>query len=259
MATKYLQFDFKESKFYEYSKKEKEGFKEHENTAGVISYRELAFSGVTGKLMSVSVSDSKIGKQLRTTLHDGEDYIHCDLPLFDQKGGIKNYAQSVILCLGNMKKGKDYTLFPYHMTAEDQKKFDEENDRNIKVSYRDKRAVSIKLDNKKKEKVSWYLSFSEDADKKIRIPKLKWKKTKSEFKEAKELPTGKSVKKQTNFILEELSRCIKGHLKQEKNEKENPNPPEKNKKKSDKKSDKKSEKKGKEKINTEDLPWKNKN
>ena len=245
MSTKYLQFDFKESKFYEYSKEEQDDFKEHTNTVGVVSYRKLAYKGVTGELVSVSVSDSKIGKQLRTTLNDGENFLNCDLPLFDQKGRIKDYAQSLILCLGNMKRDTEYTLFPYHMTGEDMKKYDEENNREVRDKYRDIRRVSIKTDG---NKIPWYLSFSDDAKKKIRIPKLAWEKA-NKFAES-ETPTSASVKEQTNFILNELARCIEGHLKQEDKDTSSKQEDKKPKNKVEKKSDNKSDK-----ITMEDLPW----
>ena len=51
MATRYLQLDWKSSNLYEYSKTEKEDFKEETSSKGNVSYRKYENKGITGEFI----------------------------------------------------------------------------------------------------------------------------------------------------------------------------------------------------------------
>lgn len=221
MATRYLQLDWKSSNLFEYSKTEKDGFEKHESSEGNTSYRKYEKKGITGKLLNAGVRDSKIGQQLGLAFkEDDGNIVVIQFGLFDQKGQVSNnYPESIIAHLGNLKSGETYTIYPYNLDADTQRKYDQETEgREERAKYYDRRAVSFKQNG---EKVSTYLSYKEGD--KLSIPRLDWKEDR--FNKGKKKPTATSIEEKNNFLLAELERAVDGHLAYEANNDTNSNTP----------------------------------
>ena len=209
MATRYLQLDWKSSNLYEYSKTEKEDFKEETSSKGNVSYRKYENKGITGELLNVGVKDSNIGPQLKLAFKTPNgDTVVTQFNLFDQKGQVDNtYPESIIVHLGNLVKGQSYTMYPYNLDAATQKKYDETTEgREVRVKYYDKRAVSFKIDG---VKVKSFLTYAEGQA--TSVPRLTWKK-KMIGGEEKNRPSAVSIEAKDDFLNEALTAAVTGHL-----------------------------------------------
>ena len=215
----YLQVDFKTGTAFQYSGSHKEGFEEHTNSKGDVSYRKYFKKGVFGTLQNASVRDSKIGPQLQIALKVGDEYTYLQTSLHDQKGNIADFAESLIRFLPNLEKGKDYRFFPYVLTAENQRKYDVEQGKEPRKKYYDSRGFSIKLADLTTltvtDKVEAAIGYNKPEEKdEAKIPAIEWEDGATEGKKVPE-PVSVAIKKK--FLTAQLKEATEGHLKYEDN------------------------------------------
>jgi len=105
MANKYLQIEFKSGNLFEYSKEQKEGFEEHKNSKGNVSYRKYYKEGIFGVYKGTTLRDTDFGKEVSIFMVDGNgDNNFISFPLFDQSKNIAAYAESLITVLPSMEQ-----------------------------------------------------------------------------------------------------------------------------------------------------------
>jgi len=123
MKKHYLDIDYKDNCFYEYSAEEQEGFTKHTSSSGKVSYRKLYTAGVFGVLQSVSVIDTKYqGQKLSLRLLNGDDLYFAGFPMYDQRGDIDNkFTEPLIATLPNMEKNQAYRIYPWAMESDTKK------------------------------------------------------------------------------------------------------------------------------------------
>ena len=115
----YLQVEFKTGNLFEFSKEEKDGFEDHKNTKGTVSWRRYQKEGVYGIYRGTSIRETNFGKELSihvVTLEGDNCYI--SLPLFTQDKSIAPYAESFIAVMESVEKDFVYRFFPYAMERE---------------------------------------------------------------------------------------------------------------------------------------------
>lgn len=228
--SKYLQLEFSSGLFFEYSKDKKEGFEKFKSTTGKKSFRKYYEDGVTGELQSLSLRDSKIGKQISFCLKNKKELMYVSVPLLDQKSNVGSYAESAIKFLPNLKKEMKITIKGYNFK-------DDDGYSKIGLTF---------TDAKSDEKIERALSNSYYKDEKLvkgDIPAIEWK----EKKGVGNRPTAKSLDKKDEYLLEVLDKATKDlAYKKDDNNKE-----EKTSKK-DKKKDKKKNKEEKPEKNKEE-------
>lgn len=211
MAKIYLQLDYSNSEMYEYSKTEKEGYVPYTSSTGNTTYRKHYPKGVYGTLLNVGVRESNYGDNLQVSLKNGEDFVHLQFGLYDQKGNIENrYAESLIRYIPNMKKGEGYRIFPYKISAEDQKKQDVEQGNEVRGKYYDLTGVSVKYADVEAETVSdkvepalLYAGSGGDV-----IPRVEWKENRA----GKKMPDPVALAQKNDFLLDKLMEAVEGHL-----------------------------------------------
>lgn len=169
MANFYLQIEYATGKLFEYSKDKKDGFVEHTNTKGAVTYRRYFDKGLYGTLKSIEKRDSNFGEQLNVGVTDvdgNNNYI--SIPLFDGQNNIATYAEGFIQNLKGLQIGEDYRIFPYAIVTEDGK-------------YTN-RGISIKKANLSAQTVSdqvekYTNSYTDKEGKKVvgDIPAVEWK------------------------------------------------------------------------------------
>lgn len=113
-----MSLDYRSGHLFEHSKDPKEGFEQHTNTKGAVSYRRYHPYGVEGVLNSVSVRDGSFGKELSLAL-DGGTYIN--FGLYDQKGSVDQNAEEVIKILPMLNKGQNIKIAPFRFKPQDSK------------------------------------------------------------------------------------------------------------------------------------------
>lgn len=174
MNKHYLDLDYKNMCFYEYSGSPKEGFEEHTNGAGKVSYRKLYKKGVFGILQSVSVVKTDRGHILSFRMLLNDDLYLASFPLYDQKGTFDNrFIEPLIPMLANMRKEGAYRIFPWSMESTTSTK----KDGSPRMMY----GVSVKeanLDN---------LTVGEGDEGKIQ-PTFRRRKKEEKFDATKHLP-----------------------------------------------------------------------
>lgn len=138
MEKHYLDIDFKNNCFYEYSKVAREGFESQTNSAGKESFVKLYNKGVFGTLESMQVVDTKYqGKKLVLRLLNGDDVYLAGFQMYDQRGNFDNrFVEPLISMIPNLVKGQAYRVFPWAMESETYKT----RNGKFKVNY----GVSIK-------------------------------------------------------------------------------------------------------------------
>jgi hypothetical protein len=120
LSKNYLQLEFGSGLFFEYSKEPKEGYEQHTSKNNNVSYRKYYRKGVTGVLDSVTIYEGKFGQQISISLKSGDDIYYVPIDIYDQKGQVDTYAESVIKFLPNLNKGMEITIFPYNFTPENE-------------------------------------------------------------------------------------------------------------------------------------------
>jgi hypothetical protein len=122
MANRYLQIEFKSGNLFEYSKDQKEGFEEHKNSKGNLSYRKYHKSGIYGIYKGTTIRDTDFGKEVSVHMVDSDNVNNfINFPLFDQSKNIAAYAESLITVLPAMQQDYVYRILPYSMEKEGSK------------------------------------------------------------------------------------------------------------------------------------------
>jgi len=158
----YLKIEYSTGKVYEYSKDEKEGFEKHTSEKGKETYRRYFPRGVYGTLRGVTIREVEFNgtktKEVSVAMRDkDQNNVYLNLPLFDGKKNITDYAEGVISYLGGLTQRNEYRIYPFNIPNENNPKYSTVG-------------VSIKTANLETEKVD------EDSD----LPKLKKSYTKKD-------------------------------------------------------------------------------
>lgn len=207
MNKHYLDIDYGNMCFYEYSADEKAGFEEHTNTAGKVSYRKLYKKGVYGVLQSVNIVDTKFkGKVLSFRMILGEDLYLATFSLYDQRGNLDNrLIEPLIAMLPNMVKEQAYRIYPWALESDTPRadgsprmrygvSVKEANLDKMEVIEGDEAKVKPKFKRRKKE---------EKFDAKIHVPDLEFKEKLGSWR-----PTAVSVEAKQDFLIELLESSL---------------------------------------------------
>lgn len=207
MEKHFLDIDYGNMCFYEYSATEKAGFEEHKTEAGKVSYRKLYKKGVYGILQSVSIVDTKFkGKVLSFRMLLGDDLFLASFSLFDQRGNLDNrFIEPLITMLPNMKKEQAYRIYPWSMESDTPKA-----NGNIRMMY----GVSVKeadLDNLtvgKDDEGKIFPKYKrckkdEEFNADVHIPQLEFKEKLGTWK-----PTAVSVEVKQDFLTDLLESSL---------------------------------------------------
>jgi len=186
----YLQLDKTQGSFYVYSKEEKDGYKKHESTTGKVSYRKYFDKGVTGKLDSVTIYESDYGKQISMSIVNDNEQYYAPVEIFDQRGNVNLYAESLIKFLPLLEKQQSIVLYPYRFIPEG--------------STYSKAGVSITINGEKQKSAvtnSYYTKEGElvAGD----IPAVKWVE-----KLGKKSPSAASLEAKDDYLLAMLETAV---------------------------------------------------
>lgn len=182
MKKEYLQLSFKDGKFYAYSKTQEDEYVEHKSSTGNVTYRKY-YDNVSGALESVSMVKTDLGEKisLRFKTVSGDVQI-AQFNIFDSKGNVDRFAESLVSFLPNLQKGGVYILSAYNFIPE-------------KEQYA-KVGVSIKDENG--AKVERALSNSYYKEGKLvegDIPAIEWVE-----KRGKKMPSASSLEAKTDYL-----------------------------------------------------------
>lgn len=124
----YLKIDYSTAKVFEYSKEEKEGYEKHTSEKGNVSYRKYYPRGVYGVLRGVTIREVEFSgaktKELSVAMRDKEsNNIYLNIPLFDAKKNITDYAEGMISYLGGLTQGETYRIYPFNIPNKDNPKY----------------------------------------------------------------------------------------------------------------------------------------
>lgn len=191
--TNYIQ-SYYDGQLFQYSKDAKEGYQEHTNSKGKVSYRKYFNKGVEGELVSVELRKNEYlnnREELRFKLSDvGEEYI-IDFPVLNNNGDeVDDFVEAIVRQLPNMNKGERYNINNWRMN-----KGDVVNDEVVKYTNS---GVTIKKDG---EKIGYALSYVTDNNPEGDIPKLEWKEI-----AGKNRPTAASKEAKLVFLYETLKK-----------------------------------------------------
>lgn len=179
----YLNLEFGSGNFFEYSKEEKDGYEKHVSSKGNTSYRKYFKDGVSGVIESVSVYDGKFGTQISMNIKNGDDVYYTPVDLYDQRGNVSTFGESLIKLLPNLNKGDNATVRGYNFTPEGEK-------------YA-KIGVSIKVDDKKVKSAFTNAYYKDGKLVKGDIPAIEWKKDAL----GKNKPSATSLEKKDEFLI----------------------------------------------------------
>lgn len=193
--TNYIQ-SYYDGSLFQYSKDEKEGYKEHTNSKGKVSYRKYFNTGVEGELVSVELRKNEHlnnREELRFKLSDvGEEYV-IDFPVLNNNGDeVDDFVEAIIRQLPNMNKGENYNINNWRLNKGD-------TINNEVVQYTNS-GVTIKKDG---EKIGYALSYITDNNPKGDIPRLEWKEI-----AGKNRPTAASKEAKLVFLYETLKKEV---------------------------------------------------
>jgi hypothetical protein len=208
MENHFLDIDYGNMCFYEYSATEKPGFESHTNGAGKESYRKLYKKGVYGILQSVSVVDTKFkGKVLSFRMLLEDEIYLASFSLFDQRGNYDNrFIEPLITMLPNMKKEQAYRIYPWALESDTPKK--DGTPRmiygvSVKEADLDSMSVLEGVEAKVEPKFK-RCKKDEDFDASIHLPQLEFKEKLGAWK-----PTAVSVEVKEDFLTELLESSLK--------------------------------------------------
>lgn len=182
----YLQLEFGTGKFFEYSGKEKEGYEEHVSTKGNTSYRKY-YDVVEGELDSVSVYDGKFGQSISVSIKNGNDVYYTPVDLYDQRGNISTYAESLIKLLPKLNKGDNIAVRGYNFTPE--------GEQYAKIG------ISIKVDGQKVKSDLTNAYYKDGKLIKGDIPAIEWKKVLGKNK-----PSASSLEAKDEYLIDVLAK-----------------------------------------------------
>lgn len=224
---KYLEIDYAKSRLYEYAYTPQEGFEEHKSSNNKITYRKYYNKGVTGEMLNIGIRTNEGNnnrQNLTVALKNDDGIFVLNFPLYDSNGYIDStFAEPIITKLGNMDKKMVYTIFPYTLSAEDQKKYDEKTEgREVRQSYRDLKSVSIKLGEGTKVKNALLYNGKEETDPN-KVPALVWRDHPT--KPGSKKPSAASLEAKSDFLIAYLKEAVNGHLAYEAFKKEEQSEP----------------------------------
>lgn len=110
---------------YQSSREPKEGFEEHINEkTGAVSYWRVFWNGIEGYLSDISVREVEFSginaKYLSIKISDEDGNYFINVPLVTQKGGINNYVKSLVRYLPNIDLKRKVVINPAHAKKGDQ-------------------------------------------------------------------------------------------------------------------------------------------
>lgn len=192
---KYLQLEFKTGNFYEYSGTAKDGFKESPNGNGFRRYTNKP----KGELLSAIIYEGKFGEQLSFTLKDEQgDFMYVPVELYNNKGQLSTYVESLIRFLPLLEKGQQVEFNGYNFKPEDSK--------------RSVIGFSLSING---EKVEPALTYTKTKDGKViekgDIPPLEWK----EDTLGKVKPSAVSVEAKEDYLKSVLAEALEKLKKDE--------------------------------------------
>lgn len=110
---------------YQSSREPKEGFEEHINEkTGAVSYWRVFWNGIEGYLSDINVREVEFSginaKYLSIKISDEDGNYFINVPLVTQKGGINNYVKSLVRYLPNIDLKRKVVINPAHAKKGDQ-------------------------------------------------------------------------------------------------------------------------------------------
>lgn len=110
---------------YQSSREPKEGFEEHINEkTGAVSYWRVFWNGIEGYLSDINVREVEFSginaKYLSIKISDEDGNYFINVPLMTQKGGINNYVKSLVRYLPNIDLKRKVVINPAHAKKGDQ-------------------------------------------------------------------------------------------------------------------------------------------
>lgn len=187
MEKHYLDLDFKSGKFYEFAKTEKEGFERHESEKGNVSYRKY-YNYIKGSLESVQKYEDKFGDCISIILRKGEKLFFIKNRLYDNRGQIATFSESLITLLPNLDKNQEITFRGYNFIPDGEK-------------Y-PKRGISIKNSEGEKIKRAIKHSYYKNGELvKNDIPALEFVEKMGKMK-----PSSQSVEAKEDYLLDVLQK-----------------------------------------------------
>lgn len=110
---------------YQSSREPKEGFEEHINEkTGAVSYWRVFWNGIEGYLSDIIVREVEFSginaKYLSIKISDEDGNYFINVPLVTQKGGINNYVKSLVRYLPNIDLKRKVVINPAHAKKGDQ-------------------------------------------------------------------------------------------------------------------------------------------
>lgn len=199
--THYIQ-SYYDGTLFEYSKSPQEGFVEHTNSKGKVSYRKYYKQGVEGSLASV---ETRVNQYLNnreevvfTLVNAGDEY-KVTFPVLNNDGTqLDDFTESIVRHLPALQKGATYSINNWRMNKGDVINGE-------KVLYNNS-GVSFK---KGGEKVAAVLSYNSENNPDGEIPRIEWKEL-----AGKNRPTAASKERKLEFLyttlLEQVDRLSSG-------------------------------------------------
>lgn len=190
--THYIQ-SYYDGTLYEYSKEPKEGFVEHTNSKGKVTYRRYYNQGVEGVLKGVEKRANQYlnnREEIIFTLENSGDDYKISFPVLSNDGTqLDDFSESIVRVLPNLTKGELYNINNWRMN-----KGDTLNDGSV-VEF-SKSGVTFK---KGGEKVKPALSYQTEDNPNGDIPRVEWKEL-----AGKNRPTASSKEKKLEFLYSTL-------------------------------------------------------
>lgn len=191
----YLQTYF-DGTMFQYSKDAKEGYQEHTNSKGKISYRKYYNTGVEGQLKQVSLRKNEHlnnREEIEILLNNVGDEYKLSMPLLNNNGDeVDDFVEALIRQLPNMELGETYNINNWRLN-----KGDVINDEVVKYTNS---GVTVKKDG---EKIGYALTYQTDNNPEGDIPKLEWKEM-----AGKNRPTAVSKEAKLIFLYDTLKKEV---------------------------------------------------
>ena len=199
--THYIQ-SYYDGTLFEYSKSPQEGFVEHTNSKGKVSYRKYYRQGVEGSLVGV---ETRVNQYLNNreevifTLSNAGDEYKVTFPVLNNDGTqLDDFTESIVRHLPALQKGATYSINNWRMNKGDMVNGE-------KVLYNNS-GVSFKQGG---EKVAAVLGYNTDNNPNGEIPRIEWKEL-----AGKNRPTAASKERKLEFLyttlLEQVKRLSSG-------------------------------------------------
>lgn len=195
----YLQVNY-DGSIFQYSKDPKDGFVEHKNSKGNVSYRKYFNKGVDGELVDIFKRNNQYkngAEELSLVLKDGEDENVLVFNVLNQDGSsIDEFTEPLLTLLPKMNKGSRYNVNNWFM-----KKGDTVNGEEVKYN---RKGVTVKLDgNKIQSDITFEYTKKDGTHVAGDVPQLVWKEV-----AGKNRPTAASKEARLIYLYELMDREI---------------------------------------------------